>query len=529
MRLAVCTVIAAVAMAASSAAAAKVLSFCSDADPEGFDPALYVTRTTFDASAQTLYNRLIEFERGSTELRPGLAERWEVSEDGLAYTFHLRPGVRFHTTPYFAPGRELNADDVVFSLARQHDSGHPWHGYAGGIWPYYEGLSLDGSVKAIRKVDDLTVEIELERPMASLPALLAMDFASILSREYADELAAAGARELLDAQPIGTGPFVFLGHDSGTKVGFAANPEYWRGRQPADTLIFWIEPDPAMRLEKLVAGDCHIVAQPDPATLAAAAANEAIEIAEAERADVAYLAVNTRTPPFGDVRLRRAIGLAIDRQAIVDEVYSGGASSADGVIPPSMWGSDSSAATARFDPAAARALLAEAGVSGLSFDLLTMTTARPYNPDPERVARMIAADLAEIGVEVRVSTEELVGEFLRKASDPDRSGAVLLGWTSDNGDPGGFLSLLLSCDAVGASNRAQWCNAPFDELVRRASASGDEETRALLYGEAQQMLAVHQPLIALAHTVVSVPMARTVTGFAASPLGVYNFEGVDGP
>lgn len=528
MRLAMCAVIAAVAMAASSAASAKVLSFCSDADPEGFDPALYVTRTTFDASAQTLYNRLVEFERGSTELRPGLAERWEVSEDGLAYTFHLRPGVRFHATPYFTPSRELNADDVVFSLLRQHDPSHSWHAYAGGSWPFYAGLSLDGAVKSIRKLDDLTVEIGLERPMASLPAILAMDFASILSKEYADALAAADARDLLDVQPIGTGPFVFLGHDTKTKVGFAANPHYWRGRQPADMLIFWIEPDPVVRLEKLVAGDCHVIAQPDPATLAAAAANEAIEIAEAERADVAYLAVNTRTPPFGDVRIRRAIGLAIDRQAIVDEVYAGGGIAADGLMPSSMLGYNPSAAAAQSDPEAASALLAEAGVSGLSFDLLTMTAARPYNPDPERVARMIAADLAKIGLEVRVSTEDLVGEFLQKASDPDRSGAVLLGWTSDNGDPGAFLSLLLSCDAVGASNRAQWCNAPFDDLVRRA-ASGDEETRALLYGEAQQMLAVHQPLIALAHTVVSVPMARTVTGFAASPLGVYNFEGVDGP
>ncbi len=142
---------------------------------------------------------------------------------------------------------------------------------------------------------------------------------------------------------------------------------------------------------------------------------------------------------------------------------------------------------------------------------------------------MIAADLAEIGVEVQVSTEELVGEFLRKASDPERSGAVLLGWTSDNGDPGALLSLLLSCDAVGASNRAQWCNVPFDDLLQRAATAGDEEARSLLYAEAQRMLAVHQPLVALAHTVVSVPMAGGVTGFAASPLAVYNFEGVDVP
>ncbi|MEX2201012.1 MAG: ABC transporter substrate-binding protein, partial [Dongiaceae bacterium] len=137
------------------------------------------------------------------------------------------------------------------------------------------------------------------------------------------------------------------------------------------------------------------------------------------------------------------------------------------------------------------------------------------------------ADFAKVGVETTVVTPELLGDFLRQSSDKDRDGAVLIGWTSDNGDPDNFLALLLSCDAVGISNRAQWCNAGFNELIEQAKTTADPAARAQLYAEAQKMIAEHQPLTAIAHTVVSVPMASTIAGYAASPLGHHNFEGVD--
>lgn len=528
MRSVVRAVVAAAFLAAfGSVASAKVLTFCSEAAPEGFDPALFVTGATFDASSRTIYNRLVEYEPGTARLVPGLAESWDVSDDGLTYTFHLRAGVKFHTTPYFAPSRDFNADDVVFSLARQQDPKNPYFDYAGGQWPYYAGLSLDTLVKSVKKVDDLTVAIALERPEASFPSMLAMDFASILSKEYADLLREAEARELLNQAPIGTGPFQFLGYEEGVKVGFKANPDYWRSAQPIDLLIFAATPDPAARLKKLQAGECQVMAAPDPATLRAAAGDDTLEIAEADRLDVAYLAFNTSKAPFGDVRLRKALGMAINKQAIVDAVYGGAASAANSVVPPSMWAYDGTAVDAAYDVEGAKRLLAEAGVANLKLTLMTTDVARPYDPDPERVAHMIATDFAEVGVEATVVTPELLGEFLHMSSETDRDGAVLLGWTSDTGDPGSYLSLLLSCDAVGMSNRAQWCNARFDALLDAADAAPDAEARAGLYAEAQQMLAVHQPLTAIAHTVVSVPMAKSVRGFTASPLGYHSFEGVD--
>jgi dipeptide transport system substrate-binding protein len=354
-----------------------------------------------------------------------------------------------------------------------------------------------------------------------------MDFASILSKEYADALLKAKTRELLDEKPIGTGPFQFIAYAPDVRVGYKANPDYWRGAPKVDLLVFSITPDSAERLKKLEAGECQVMADPDSATLKAAAGDDKLEIAEADRLDLAYLAFNTTRPPFGDVRVRTALGMAIDKQAIVDAVYGGAASAATSIMPPSMSAYDGSVSDAPHDVEAAKKLLADAGVSGLKIKLLTTSVGRPYNPDPARVAAMIAADLAKVGAEATVVAPDQLGEFLRQSSDKDRDGAVLLGWTSDNGDPDNFLSLLLSCDAVGASNRAQWCFAPFDDLLAKARAIADVAERAKIYAEAQAILNVHQPITAIAHTVVSVPMAKAVTGFAASPLGLHNFEGVD--
>lgn len=527
MRSVVIVVVAALAVALSAPAFAKVLVYCSEASPEGFDPALFVTGATFDASSQVIYNRLVEYEHGTAKVVPGLAQSWDVSDDGLTYTFHLRQGVRFHSTPHFTPGRDLNAADVVFSLARQSDPKNPYFDYAGGQWPYQTGMSFDLLVKSIKKVDDATVQIVLAYPDASFLSTLAMDFASILSKEYADALVKAKTRELLNEQPIGTGPYEFIAYAPDARVGYKANPDYWRGAPKIDLLIFSITPDPAVRLKRLQAGECQVMADPDPATLHAAAGDDALEIAEADRLDVAYLAFNTTRPPFGDVRVRKALGLAIDKQAIVDAVYGGAASAANSLMPPSMSAYDGSFADGAHNVEAAKQLLADAGVSNLKIKLITTKLPRPYNPDPLRVANMIAADFAKVGVAASVVVIDQLGEFLRQSADKDRDGAALIGWTSDNGDADNFLSLLLSCDAVGASNRAEWCFAPFDDLVARAKATRNPAERAAIYKDVQEILNVHQPLTAIAHTVVSVPMAKAVTGYAASPFGLHNFEGVD--
>ena len=173
----------ALASVMATSAWSKTLVYCSEGSPEGFDPSLYTAGTTFDASSRTAYSRLVEFKHGSTEIEPGVAESWTISPDGLEYTFKLRAGVKFQTTDYFTPTRELNADDVIFSFERQIKADHPWHKYVeGASWEYAAGMGFPELIKSIEKVDDLTVKFVLNKPEAPFIANLGMDFASIMSK-----------------------------------------------------------------------------------------------------------------------------------------------------------------------------------------------------------------------------------------------------------------------------------------------------------------------------------------------------------
>ena len=167
----------------ATALSAQTLVYCSEGSPEGFDPALYTAGTTFDASSHPIYNRLTEFETGTTNVVPGLAESWEASDDGLEYTFKLRQGVKFHSNDMFTPSRDFNADDVIFTFERQRLDDHPYNEVSGGTWEYFEGMSMPDLVASIEKIDDYTVKFVLTRPEAPFVANMAMDFASVLSAE----------------------------------------------------------------------------------------------------------------------------------------------------------------------------------------------------------------------------------------------------------------------------------------------------------------------------------------------------------
>lgn len=523
------TIIAAAALfgALTAAASAKTLVYCSEGSPEGFDPGPYTSGTTFDAASKAIYNRLVEFRRGTSEVIPGLAESWEVSDDGLEYTFHLRPGVKFHTTDYFTPTRDLNADDVIFSFERQRLPDHPWFEYTAGIaWEYFNGMSMPDLISRIDKVDDLTVKLVLNRPEAPMIANLAMDFASILSAEYAAQLAASGSKEDLNQKPIGTGPFQFVAYQQDATIRYAAFDDYWGGRQPIDTLVFAITTDASVRMQKLLAGECDVMPYPNPADVEALRENPDINLMEQQGLNVGYLAYNTQQPPFDNVNVRKALNMAINKQAILDAVFQGAGEAAKNPIPPTMWSYNDAIEDDPYDPAAARAMLAAEGVSDLSMKIWAMPVQRPYNPNARRMAELMQADLAEVGVDVEIVSFEW-GEYLERSRDIARDGAVLLGWTGDNGDPDNFLAVLLGCDAIPGSNRSNWCNPEFEALIQKAKIVSDQAARAELYMQAQEVFKREAPWYTTAHSVVFMPMSNKVSGYIMDPLGTHRFDGVD--
>src|SRR5438552_6086324 len=177
---------------AGASFAAKTLVYCSEGSPEGFNAQYFTTGTTFDAVSVPMFNRLVEFELGTTNIVPGLAQSWTASPDGLGYTFKLRPGVKFHSSDKFKPTRDFNADDVLFSYNRMADANHPLHKTAPGqTYSYFEDMGMKDIVDHVEKVDAMTVKFVLKKPEAPFLANMAMDFASILSAEYAEKMKAA--------------------------------------------------------------------------------------------------------------------------------------------------------------------------------------------------------------------------------------------------------------------------------------------------------------------------------------------------
>ncbi|MGH6948482.1 MAG: ABC transporter substrate-binding protein [Kiloniellales bacterium] len=514
------------ALAIAAGAQAKTLVYCSEGSPEGFYPALYTAGTTFDASSRAIFNKLVEFELGTTQVGPGLAESWEVSDDGLEYTFHLRHGVKFQTTNNFTPSREFNADDVIFSFMRQLDPNHPYHNVGGGNYEYFNAMSMPDLLKEIVKVDDYTVKFVLNRPEAPMIANLAMDFASIVSAEYAQQMLDAGTPEKADLEPVGTGPFQLVSYQKDAVIRYKAHPDYWKGKAAIDDLIFAITPDNTVRYQKLKAGECHVMPYPNPADIEAMKNDPDLKMLEQEGLNVGYLAYNTQQPPFDNVKVRRALNMAINKQAIIDVVFQGAGKVAKNPIPPTIWSYNEATKDDPYDPATAEALLKGAGITNLTTKIWAMPVQRPYNPNARRMAELIQADWAKVGVKAEIVSYEW-GEYLERSKAVDRDGAVLLGWTGDNGDPDNFLAVLLGCDAVGGANRAQWCYQPFEELIQKAKITSDRAERTKLYEEAQLIFKEQAPWATIAHSVVFMPMRKEVTGYKIDPFGGHVFYGVD--
>lgn len=515
------------ALTASSAISAKTLVYCSEGSPENFNPQLYTSGTSVDASAVPVYNRLVDFKVGTTELVPSLAESWEVSEDGKVYTFHLRKGVKFQSNKYFKPSRDFNADDVIFSFMRQKDPQHPYHNISSGNYSNFESLEFGQLITAIDKPDEYTVRFTLAHAEAPFVADLAWYFASILSAEYADAMLKAGTPERVDMDPIGTGPFRLAQYQKDSRILFTAFPEYWQGKAQIDRLIFSITPDASVRYAKLEKNECQVMPFPNPADLPRMKENNAINLMSKAGLNTGFLAFNTQKAPLDNVKVRQALAMAINKPAIIEAVFHGTGTVAKNLLPPGVWSPDSQLKDYEYDPQKAKALLAESGVAGpITIDLWAMPVQRPYNPNAKRMAEMIQADWAKIGVQTTITTYEW-GEYLKRVKDGEHQ-AALMGWTTATGDPDNFFGPLFTCQsAKGGSNSAKWCYQPFDKIIAEAKSITDRQKREALYLQAQQMMHDQMPAVMIAHSTIFEPVRKNVSGYEIDPFGKHIFYQVD--
>jgi len=502
-----------------------VLVFGRSGDSTSLDPAHATDGESFYGSKQ-VYDTLVQFKIGTTVMEPGLAESWEISDDGLTYIFHLRKGVYFHPTKYFSKKVELTADDVLFSLNRQFKEDHPFH-KIGGSYKYWGSMNMSKIVKSIDKVDKYTVKITLNRREAPFLSNMAMDFASILCSEYANDLLKKGEAEKLSRYPVGTGPFVFQKWIKDDKIIYTANEEYWDGKPYIKKLILKVITNSSVRAAELKVGSIHVMDFPNPEEIPDLEKNPDIKLIKQEGLNVGYLAMNIeKVKAFKDVRVRRAINHAINKEAIVKAIYAGFGKPAWSPIPPTMWSYNPDITKYKYDPQKAKALLKEAGYENLEFDLWAMPVVRPYMPNARKVAEAMQADLAKVGVKTKIVSYDW-GTYLSKGRNLEHD-ACLLGWTGDNGDPDNFLDVLLTSHAakIPVSNRAAWKNPEFDALVAKAKVTTDIEERTRLYKEAQEIFAKEVPWVTIANSVVVEAVRKNVMDFKLDPMGKRRFNKV---
>jgi len=511
-------------------AQAATLSVCTEASPDGFDVVQYNSLTTTNASADVLMNRLVEFDAAKGKLVPSLASSWKISDDGLTYTFTLRPDVLFHRTDYFKPTRRtLEADDVLFSFQRMLDPNHPWYKTAASGYPHAQSMQWPALIKAVEKVDAHTVRIILNKPDSTFLATLSMGFASIYSAEYADQLFRAGTPEKLNSQPIGTGPFVFRRFQKDAAVRYTANADYFAGKPKVDNLVFAITPDANVRLQRLRRGECQIALSPKPVDVEAASKDADLDTVKNAAFMTAFVAINSQHPPLDKPAVRQAINLAFDKSSYIKAVFENSAEPANGPYPPNTWSYARDLPGYAHDPQKARELLKQAGLAdGFSTTIWTRPSGSLLNPNPSLGAQLLQADLAEVGIKAQIRVIEW-GELIRRAKAGEHD-LLFMGWAGDNGDPDNFLTPQFSCASVESGlNFARFCDAKLDKLIADGKAISDQAKRSALYKDAQAIIQQQALWLPLAHPTAYALTRKGVEGYSVSPFGRQDFSKVSVP
>lgn len=499
--------------------------YCGSSVVNTFNPQKASNGLTVDTLSSQIYDRLLDVDPVTYRLTPELAVRWQILDHGTRYRFYLRRDAQFQTTPWFTPGRPLNADDVVFSFRRVMDSHDPWHGVNGERYPYFDSLQFADVVAKVSKIDDYTVEFQLHQPDASFLWHLATHYAPVLSAEYAAQLMLQGQQRMIDYQPVGSGSFALDEYRSGQYIRLKRHPGYWRGTPVMSQVVIDLTSSGTGRLSKLISGECDVLAWPAASQLEVLRNDPRLRLTLRAGMNIAYLAFNTQKPPLNDANVRHALALAINNPRLMESIYYGAAETAASVLPRVSWAYDNNAEVTPYDPQQAKAELSALKIKNLTLQLWIPVGSFPWNPSPLKTATLIKADMARVGVNVVIVPVE--GRFQQQLLMQNTHDLILTGWTTDSNDPNSFFRPLLSCAAAHAGNNyARWCNAEFDAALQQGLESQQIASRMNAYLKAQQILARDLPVLPLASSLHILAYRHDIQGLVLNPFGNASFASV---
>lgn len=417
-----------------------------DADVDTLHPSDYSTTVESNILEQ-LYDPLLAVSPdGIGEPKPRIAESYEVSGDGMTYTFHIRKDALFHD------GTPVTAEDAVFSLEMYQDS-------------EYQGSQVDGLDYA-EATDEYTVVCHMSYPYS--PFLTGIGRVHIASKAYYES-----SPDTFATEPVGSGPYRYAGRSKGSSVTLEAFEDYYRGEAEIKSVEFEVIPDQTTKSIALQTGEVNF-ASIESAGILALKGSDRIKIEEVATSGFTYISMNLEQEPFKDARVRQAVNYAIDRENLVNVCYDGEAEVNSNICSKSRFGYSDDQKQYDYDPKLAKELLAEAGIE-TPYDLGTMLVAEKYSD----IATVVQHDLKEIGLEVEIE----VREFNAYLDDLTQGNYTITALNLTLEGDTQMCSMALTTDYIGTANNARYSNPEIDGLFERAGQSSDSAEREALYDE----------------------------------------------
>jgi cationic peptide transport system substrate-binding protein len=502
------------------------LVYCPESLPQTLNPQISSDIATLDATTHQLYNRLVKIDPTTKHFIGDLASNWFISKDKTKYTFFLQKNVPFHHTDYFTPSRNLNADDVIFSLKRILLQDHPFNSVNSDVNVYVSNLPLARLITDIIKIDDYSLQIILNEPDVSLLPNLAAHYSVIHSKEYAQQLISLATLEKIDYYPIGTGPYKFKNRKNPGIIRFIAHEQYWQQNSAIQSLIFDTTENKTKRYTKLLSGECDIITNPAPSQLTKMSENNKISISSKPTSNVSLWAFNSKHPPFDQRVVRQAFSYAVNQQTILEAVFFQSATATNTLLAKQSWAQNLRSFDLKHEPQTALKLLHDSNFDfNKVISILLPSQNSVHNPNYYETAELIQANLLEIGIKseiISLPQSQLEQRLLTGEYD-----TYLTGINSQMNDPDSLFRPLFSCYVnVLEGNAAQWCSEEVQLLLDAAQLESNFMSRIRRYYQIQQIIQKERPYYPIAHVLRIDAFTNNISGLIVNPLTGINFKNV---